>query len=119
MIKSFKEHLDLTNETYIQHFKFATCVGLAMVYGGIQAIIHAIYPGTLTKAADLMMERGAKSVRAICTHPILSGNAYERIENSKLCVGPESMLKKKSLGTRDPMLFGALSRQSLKITIFK
>ena len=40
--------------------------------------------GTLTKAADLMMERGAKSVRAICTHPILSGNAYERIQNSKL-----------------------------------
>lgn len=40
--------------------------------------------GTLTKAADLMMERGAKSVRAICTHPILSGSAYERLENSKL-----------------------------------
>ncbi|MFH6768361.1 ribose-phosphate pyrophosphokinase [Gaetbulibacter aquiaggeris] len=40
--------------------------------------------GTLTKAADLMMERGAISVRAICTHPILSGNAYENIENSKL-----------------------------------
>ena len=40
--------------------------------------------GTLTKAADLMMERGAKSVRAICTHPILSGNAYERIQNSQL-----------------------------------
>jgi len=40
--------------------------------------------GTLTKAADLMIERGAKSVRAICTHPILSGNAYERLENSKL-----------------------------------
>ena len=40
--------------------------------------------GTLTKAADVMMEKGAKSVRAICTHPILSGKAYERIENSKL-----------------------------------
>ena len=40
--------------------------------------------GTLTKAADLMMERGAKSVRAICTHPILSGDAYEKIQNSKL-----------------------------------
>jgi ribose-phosphate pyrophosphokinase len=40
--------------------------------------------GTLTTAADLMMERGALSVRAICTHPILSGNAYERIEKSKL-----------------------------------
>ena len=40
--------------------------------------------GTLTKAADLMMDRGAKSVRAICTHPILSGTAYERLENSQL-----------------------------------
>jgi ribose-phosphate pyrophosphokinase len=40
--------------------------------------------GTLTKAADLMIERGAISVRAICTHPILSGNAYEKITNSKL-----------------------------------
>tara|TARA_B110001452_G_scaffold185867_1_gene156386 strand:- start:500 stop:1441 length:942 start_codon:yes stop_codon:yes gene_type:complete len=40
--------------------------------------------GTLTTAADLMIERGAKSVRAICTHPLLSGKAYERIENSKL-----------------------------------
>ncbi|MCB0456387.1 MAG: ribose-phosphate pyrophosphokinase [Flavobacteriaceae bacterium] len=40
--------------------------------------------GTLTKAADLMMERGALSVRAICTHPILSGSAYERLEKSKL-----------------------------------
>jgi len=40
--------------------------------------------GTLAKAADLMIERGALSVRAICTHAILSGEAYEKIENSKL-----------------------------------
>jgi len=40
--------------------------------------------GTLTKAADLMMEQGARSVRAICTHPVLSGSAYERIEKSAL-----------------------------------
>ena len=40
--------------------------------------------GTLTTAADLMMESGAKFVRAICTHPLLSGKAYERIEKSKL-----------------------------------
>jgi ribose-phosphate pyrophosphokinase len=40
--------------------------------------------GTLTKAADLMMERGAKSVRAITTHALLSGNAYEKIEKSQL-----------------------------------
>ena len=40
--------------------------------------------GTLCKAADLMMERGAESVRAICTHALLSGNAYDNIEKSKL-----------------------------------
>jgi len=40
--------------------------------------------GTLAKAADLMIKRGALSVRAICTHAILSGNAYEKIEDSKL-----------------------------------
>lgn len=40
--------------------------------------------GTLTKAAGIMMKRGAKSVRAICSHPVLSGNAYEKLENSKL-----------------------------------
>ncbi|MDC1491987.1 ribose-phosphate pyrophosphokinase [Flavobacteriaceae bacterium] len=40
--------------------------------------------GTLTKAADLMIERGALSVRAICTHAILSGKAYDNIENSQL-----------------------------------
>ena len=40
--------------------------------------------GTLTKAADIMMERGAISVRALTTHAILSGQAYERINNSSL-----------------------------------
>lgn len=40
--------------------------------------------GTLCKAADVMMENGALSVRAICTHPVLSGQAYERIEASAL-----------------------------------
>jgi ribose-phosphate pyrophosphokinase len=40
--------------------------------------------GTLTKAADLMIENGARSVRACCTHGILSGSAYERINNSQL-----------------------------------
>ena len=40
--------------------------------------------GTLTKAADLMMESGATSVRAYCTHGILSGTAYERLDNSSI-----------------------------------
>lgn len=40
--------------------------------------------GTLSKAAQLILEKGAKSVRAICTHPVLSGKAYENINNSVL-----------------------------------
>jgi ribose-phosphate pyrophosphokinase len=40
--------------------------------------------GTLTKAAGLLIESGAASVRAFCTHPVLSGAAYERVENSHL-----------------------------------
>jgi ribose-phosphate pyrophosphokinase len=39
---------------------------------------------TLCKAADLLMEKGALSVRAMCTHPVLSGKAYENVENSSL-----------------------------------
>lgn len=40
--------------------------------------------GTLTTAADLFMKKGALSVRAFCTHAVLSGPAFERIENSQL-----------------------------------
>ncbi|HMP92247.1 MAG TPA: ribose-phosphate pyrophosphokinase [Phnomibacter sp.] len=40
--------------------------------------------GTLAKAAGLLMERGARSVRAFCTHPVLSGKAYENIGKSVL-----------------------------------
>ena len=40
--------------------------------------------GTLAKSAGLLKEKGARSVRAFCTHPVLSGKAYENIENSVL-----------------------------------
>ncbi len=40
--------------------------------------------GTLSKAADALIEKGALSVKALCTHPVLSGNAYANIENSKI-----------------------------------
>lgn len=39
---------------------------------------------TLAKAAKLMKDKGARSIRAFCTHPVLSGAAYENIENSEL-----------------------------------
>jgi ribose-phosphate pyrophosphokinase len=38
--------------------------------------------GSITRAGDLIMKRGANSVRAFCTHPVFSGEAYERIEKS-------------------------------------
>ena len=40
--------------------------------------------GTLCKAADILVEKGAKSVRAMATHGVLSGKAYENIEKSKI-----------------------------------
>ncbi|HOK98684.1 MAG TPA: ribose-phosphate pyrophosphokinase [Bacteroidales bacterium] len=40
--------------------------------------------GTITIAANMMMEEGARSVRVVATHPVLSGPAYERIENSQI-----------------------------------
>lgn len=40
--------------------------------------------GTLCRAADIIMDKGAKSVRALCTHPVLSGDAYKNIEASSI-----------------------------------
>ena len=55
--------------------------------------------GTLVTAAAMMKEKGASSVRAMCTHAVLSGSAYERIENScltELIVTDTIPLKQKS-----------------------
>lgn len=40
--------------------------------------------GTLCRAADVLLAKGARSVKAMCTHPVLSGNAYHNINNSQL-----------------------------------
>jgi len=56
--------------------------------------------GTLVKAAKIMKDSGAKSVRAICTHPVLSGKAYNNIEESlleELIVSDTLPLQQKSL----------------------
>ena len=59
---------------------------LGDVYGKDVIILDdmADTAGTLCKAADVMKEAGAKSVRAIVTHGVLSGNACEKIENSSI-----------------------------------
>jgi len=40
--------------------------------------------GTLTQAAKALKNKGAKSIIAYCTHPVLSGNAISNIENSEI-----------------------------------
>ena len=55
--------------------------------------------GTLCRAADALKAKGAKSVRAVATHPLLTGKAYENLENSslvELAVANTIPLKRKS-----------------------
>lgn len=40
--------------------------------------------GTLCKASEALIEKGALDVKAICTHPVLSGKAFDNIENSRI-----------------------------------
>ena len=52
MIKDSKQHLIDANETYVQHFNSALKIGFTMIFGGFQAIIHAIIPGILKQSAS-------------------------------------------------------------------
>jgi len=54
--------------------------------------------GTITKAAQMIMEKGANSVRAVATHAVFSEKAYERIANSafdEVIVSDTILMKKK------------------------
>src|SRR6476659_4349275 len=73
-----------------KHSKRANEISSMVVIGEVQdrdiVLIDDICDtgGTLAKAAGLLKEKGARSVRALCTHPMLSGNAYQNIEDSVL-----------------------------------
>ena len=73
-----------------KHREKANVISKMMVIGDVKGkdvvIIDDMVDtaGTLTKAADLMIEQGANSVRAICTHGVLSASAYQRLDDSKL-----------------------------------
>ncbi|HET9826453.1 MAG TPA: ribose-phosphate pyrophosphokinase [Chitinophagaceae bacterium] len=73
-----------------KHRKRANEIASMMVIGDVEnkdiVLIDDICDtgGTLVKSAALLKEKGARSVRALITHPVLSGNAYENIANSVL-----------------------------------
>src|SRR5215212_6842942 len=73
-----------------KHRKRANEISSMVVIGEVQdrdiVLIDDICDtgGTLAKASNLLKEKGARSVRAFCTHPVLSGNAYSNIEDSVL-----------------------------------
>ena len=52
MIKDSKDHLKKANETYIKHLIAAFKIGITMIIGGFQAILHALIPGILKKSAS-------------------------------------------------------------------
>ncbi len=73
-----------------KHRKRANEIASMVVIGDVEGrdivIIDDICDtgGTLAKSASLLKEKGAKSIRALITHPVLSGKAYENIEGSVL-----------------------------------
>ena len=87
---------------------------LGDVYGKDVVILDDIADtaGTLCKAAEVMKEGGAKSVRAVVTHGVLSGNAIERIEESAL----EELVCTDSLPI-DPNCCSKLHIESLAVPI--
>lgn len=69
--------------------------------------------GTLSKAAQIIMDSGAKSVRAMITHPVLSGGAYNNIEKSELC----ELITTDTIPLRNPKEFVDFEKSTSKITI--
>lgn len=84
--KHFKRELVICDKYRTKANEVASMTVIGDVKGGDVILVDDLVDtaGTLCKAADALMEKGAKSVRAICTHPVLSGKAYENVENSQL-----------------------------------
>ncbi|MFA0960975.1 ribose-phosphate diphosphokinase [Roseivirga sp. BDSF3-8] len=89
-IKNYKERMDceiaVIHKERLRPNQVSHMEIIGMVEGRHVVIIDDMVDtaGTLCKASELIMETGAKSVRAYCTHGLLTGNALERIEKSPL-----------------------------------
>jgi ribose-phosphate pyrophosphokinase len=88
--RSFAKHFECDLVIIDKYRKRANEVASMQVIGNVEGkdvvIVDDLIDtgGTISKASIVLKEEGAKSVRAICTHPVLSGNAFENIENSAL-----------------------------------
>jgi len=84
--KHFKRELVICDKYRTKANEVASMTVIGDVTGADVILVDDLVDtaGTLCKAADALLEKGARSVRAICTHPVLSGKAYENIENSHL-----------------------------------
>jgi ribose-phosphate pyrophosphokinase len=88
--RSFAKHFHADIVVCDKHRKRANEVASMQVIGDVEGANVVLIDdlidtgGTICKAAQILREKGAVSVRAICTHPVMSGNAYELIEGSEL-----------------------------------
>lgn len=88
--RAYTKRIDAELVVCDKHRKKANEIASIQVIGDVRdrnvVIVDDIVDtaGTLCKVAEAIMEKGAKSVRAVCTHPVLSGKAYERLQNSAL-----------------------------------
>lgn len=88
--RSYAKHFAVDMVVIDKHRKRANEIASMQVIGNVDGkdvvIVDDLIDtgGTISKASIVLKEKGARSVRAICTHPVLSGNAYENIENSDL-----------------------------------
>jgi ribose-phosphate pyrophosphokinase len=88
--RAFAEHFNADMVICDKHRKRANEIASMQVIGDPEGMDVFLVDdlvdtaGTLCKAADVLKEKGAKSVRAVVTHPILSGKALDNIANSQL-----------------------------------
>ncbi|MDN3668152.1 ribose-phosphate pyrophosphokinase [Echinicola jeungdonensis] len=88
--RAYAKHFEVEMVVCDKHRKRANEVASMQIIGDVEGMDVVLVDdlvdtaGTMCKAAQIIMDKGANSVRAIATHGVLSGKAYENIENSVL-----------------------------------